>query len=201
MIDELQAETIKNSIHECKLCAGLSKNGSICIENKEVGLDYSYPPAVPIQVMFVAESPPAPGKGFFYDQNSENTMFRNKLFKLINHAGLGPLHTVEDFSRKGYYLADALNCRWDKKKGSSLPDKILFNCSVHLSSQIRFFKPRYIVAMGKYAQKAVQLEGVQKSIKETGIPEGNIISMSFILVAPNESDEQRIEKLKAIVVA
>jgi len=201
LICQKRAEEIRNAIQRCTLCEGLSKAGAICIDQKESGLDYAYPQERPIQILFVGESPPAPGRGFFYDRGSTNTMFRDKLFKLINAAGPGAVSTLADFSEKGYYLADALNCRWDKTKGSSLSAKVLENCSIHLSDQIRLFEPRYIVAMGRYAQNSLKRAAPLKAIEETGIPADHILEMSFILVAPNGSDEQRIAKLERISVS
>ena len=197
MIDSQKAQSIENSILQCLKCQGLAKN-ALQVDNKEVGLSYSYPQSTPIHTMFVAESPPAPGKGFFYDLKSHNTRFRDKLFRLINTAGLGRVNSIKDFNDKGYYLADALNCRWDKSQKSSLSSKVFQNCSVHLARQIELFKPRYIVAMGRSAQKSLGFDEPTKIIRSLAIPRQNIIEMSFILVAPNETDGQRINKLSTI---
>ena len=113
MVDEKKAKNIARSIQQCKKCQGIS-NDALRVANKEVGLSYLYPQNIPIRIMFIAESPPAPGKGFFYDSRSSNTSFRDKLFKLINEAGLGYVGTITEFNSKGYYLADAINCRYGK---------------------------------------------------------------------------------------
>jgi hypothetical protein len=110
-----EAENIKRCVMECRLCNDFETKG-ICITHKEIGLNYAYPKKAPITILFVAESPPAQGKGFFYDESHNNTIFRDTLFEYINLAGLGPVHGLQEFNNKGYYLADAINCRWDKSK-------------------------------------------------------------------------------------
>jgi len=199
LIDTERANHISREIIDCRLCDAYSNNNALCIDDKEFGLNYFYPPSIPIEIMFVAESPPAPGKGFFYDKDSTNKKFRNKLFKLLNKSGLGSVHSLNDFTKKGYYLADAINCRWDKSKKKSLPKTVFQNCSFHLAKQIKLFKPNFIVAMGCNAQISLTFHKPRMAINDLAIPDENIIEMAFILVAPNETDEQRIRKLKKII--
>ena len=196
--DPRQAKSICDSIRECSICRNLTKAGALSVEEKEVGLDYSFPNKVPIEILFIAESPPAPEKGFFYDQTSSNTIFRTKLFNLINRAGLGEVRTISDFNEKGFYLADSINCRWDKSLSSSLSNQVFENCSVHLAKQIDLFQPRNIVAMGENSQTSLKYQPVQNALEKIDLDPRRIIKMSFILVAPNETDEQRIAKLRTI---
>jgi len=108
------------------------------------------------------------------------------------------VHSLKDFSNKGYYLADAINCRWNKSKKKYLKKAVFQNCAFHLAGQINLFKPKYIVAMGRIAQKIIRFNEPKTAINDLGISDTNIIEMSFILVASNETDEQRVGKLKAI---
>ncbi|MFH1490810.1 MAG: uracil-DNA glycosylase family protein [Pseudomonadota bacterium] len=196
VVDKVLSKSICRRVLECSLCNGLDGTGALCISQKEIGLNYQYPPNVPIKILFVAESPPKPGNGFFYDESTGRHMFRQRLFTLINAAGLGTVNSLREFTSRGYYLADALNCRWDKTKKKSLSSKIFKNCSRYLEEQIRLFRPCFIVAMGNKAKEAVNDRNVSKTIRELGIPDKNIIRMSFILVARTETDQERIEKLK-----
>ena len=193
-IDNKLARRIAKAIQACKKCEGLEDTGALCIDQKEIGLDYIYPRKTPINILFVAESPPRPGNGFFYDLRYTSHMFRNKLFKLINESGLGPVCTLDAFRDSGYYLADSLNCRWNKPKRNYLPVRIFQNCSLYLAQQIDLFKPKYIVAMGNKASNSLSYPLVEEAINKIGMPDDNIIEMSFILVAPNETDAQRVEK-------
>jgi hypothetical protein len=88
----------------------------------------------------IAESPPKPGNGFFYDQSSESK-FRDVLFDYINLSGLGFVNSIEEFSNKGYYLADVINCRWDKDKQKQISNKAAGTCAQYLAKQIGLFKP------------------------------------------------------------
>ncbi|CQR75076.1 Uracil DNA glycosylase superfamily protein [Sporomusa ovata DSM 2662] len=202
-MDSSKAEAIKNAVLTCQICSGYAGKG-LCVGHKEIGLNYDYPKQVRINIMFVAESPPKVGNGFFYDLSGPKGDFRSKLFKYINCAGLGCVDTLEDFKNKGYYLADAINCRWDKSSTGSktLPKSIFENCSIYLAQQIELFKPRFIVAMGKKSQAALETKQV-KTILETlkeKTPVEDIIKMTFILTSPHETDEQRIAKLKTITL-
>jgi len=197
-IKNLKVENIRTSVNKCSLCEHLNDSGALSISKKEIGLNYIYPQETPINIFFIAESPPRPGNGFFYDPAAINTRFRDKLFDLLNRSCCGPIDNLEDFNNKGYYLADAINCRWDKSIKRNLPNRVFFNCSIYLSLQLELFKPKYIVAMGNSARNSLRFENVQRSIEILDIPESNIVGISFILVASNETDAQRIEKLKPI---
>jgi uracil-DNA glycosylase len=91
-----------------------------------------------------------------------------------------------------------MNCRWNKDKKKDLPIKIFRNCSVYLEKQLKLFLPRFIVAMGNKAKQALAFNNVKNTIKELGIPETNILKMSFPFRAVNETDEERVEKLKRL---
>lgn len=198
IVDSEIVESICRRIRSCKSCTDLEKTGALCINNKQTGLSYMYPKNIPINVMFVAESPPKPGKGFFYDEQTKSPRFRNKVFKLINSAELGPIHSLKDFTDKGFYLTDAINCRWNKDEKKDLSIEIFRNCSVFLEDQIKLFKPRFIVAMGNKAKQALVFDNIKKTLGELRIPKKNIIKISFPLRAANERDEERIEKLMNI---
>jgi uracil-DNA glycosylase len=198
-INEDSVRKIKETVHNCDLCKELDNTGGLFIDQKEIGLDYSYPKRFPIKILFVAESPPRPGNGFFYDdQNYPNHRFRNRLFSIINQADLGPVDSICKFTKKGYYLADAINCRWDKSLGRNLSRAVFKACSEHLSQQIRLFQPIFIVAMGRNAQNSIQIEPVQDTIQDVKIPSERIINISFPVVASNETDKNRVKSLRPI---
>ena len=203
-MDLNQAEAIKNAVLNCQFCSGYRGRG-LCINHKEIGLNYDFPQNDRINIMFVAESPPKIGNGFFYDVSSTNNAFRRKLFGYLCRANLGNINTVKEFTAKGYYLADAINCRWEKKGEngrSSIPDLIVKNCSFYLSKQLELFKPRYIVAMGNAAKLALDSEhckAVFDKLKKD-YPIEKIIEMTFITTSPHETDEERIAKLKTIAL-
>jgi hypothetical protein len=97
-ISDSSVNHVRESVENCNLCSGIDQSGALCIQSKEIGLKYKHPTKVPINILFLAESPPAPIKGFFYDESSQNTRFRDKLFHLINEAGLGKVQSLEDFN-------------------------------------------------------------------------------------------------------
>jgi hypothetical protein len=189
---------IRESVENCTLCTGIDESGALCIHSKKIGLQYNHPTQLPITILFLAESPPAPGKGFFYDETSQNTKFRDKLFYLINEADLGRVETLYDFNNRGYYLADTFNCRWDKSIKRYIPKEIIKNCSIFLVKQIKLFRPRFIVAMGGTAKYSLKLESVLNVIDSLDIKESKIVEMSFPLTASKETDNDRIKKLKRI---
>lgn len=199
IVDISTAESIRKRIRACDSCSDLDRTGALRINDKETGLSYMYPKYVPINVMFIAESPPRPGNGFFYNERTKYPRFRNKVFELINFAGLGPVHSLKDFNDKGFYLTDAINCRWDKDGKKDLSINIFRNCSVFLKDQIKLFKPRFIVAMGNKAKQALAFDNIARSLNELGIPKKNMIKISFPIRAPNETDQDRIKKLRCIV--
>ena len=200
MVDHKIAGLIRRRILTCKSCADLDNTGALCINEKQTGLSYMYPKKTPIKIMFIAESPPKPGRGFFYDNETKSPRFRNRVFKLINSAGLGPVNSLKDFNDREFYLTDAINCRWDKERKKDLSIDIFRNCSRFLRDQIKMLKPLYIVAMGNKAKHSIVFDNVIKAMDELRIPKKNIIRISFPLRAANETDEERIEKLRGIVI-
>lgn len=198
IIDTNLIESIRNQLKSCKSCLDLDKTGALCIHEKQIGLFYTYPRSIPINVMFIAESPPKPGNGFFYDEQTKSPGFRNRVFKLLNRAGLGPISSLQEFTDKGFYLTDAINCRWDKDKKRDLSINIFRNCSIFLEKQIRLFRPRFLVAMGSKAKQVLTLDNVENIVREMRMPETHIVRMSFPLRAVNETDGQRIDKLKRL---
>lgn len=185
------------NVQKCNSCLKTNNNQALQINHKEIGLSYYSPIKIPINIMFLAESPPKLGNGFFYDMNYPNSRFRNKLFSLINQADLGIINTLDDFNYKGYYLADAINCRWDKTVNNNLPEMVFKNCSIFLQRQIKLLKPKYIVAMGNYAHNSTTFPNINSLITQLKI---QVIKISFILTASNETDLEKIEKLKSIKV-
>lgn len=182
-------------VNECKLCLNYANVG-IDILHKEIALKYINKIKIPIKVMFIAESPPKYGNGFFYDE-SQNSRFRNKLFKLINSSNLPKVSNISDFNLNRYYLADSVNCRWDKSYKTKLPNQILKNCSQYLENQINLLRPQCIVTLGNYANSSITIDNIRKIITNNEI---NIINMSFILTASNETDDERIKKLNSIIL-
>ena len=67
-----------------------------------------------------------------------------------------------------------------------------------LENQIGLFRPRFLVTMGNKAKQALTFNNVENTIREVRIPETNIVKMSFPLRSVNETDEERIEKLKRL---
>ena len=78
--------------------------------------------------------------------------------------------------------------------------KVFKNCSVFLENQIRLFNPRFIVAIGNKAKQALTFDHITKTLDELGTPKKNMIKISFPLRAPNETDQDRIKKLRGIVI-
>jgi hypothetical protein len=200
VVDKNEIRKIKRDVHSCRLCEGLDETGALCIDQKEIGLDYDdySPKTFPINILFVAESPPKPGNGFFYDANYQNLPFRERLFTILNGAELLSVLTLDGFRNKGYYLADSINCRWDKGLRNYLLVSVFRNCSTFLVRQIEIFRPKFIVAIGNSAQKTIHCEVVQEAIQNAKIPDDNIVEMSCIVVASNETDEDRVAHLQPI---
>ncbi len=199
-INQEQVSEIVKRVKACSQCDGIDKSGALCISEKEIGLGYMHPVEAPIRILFLAESPPRPGHGFFYDEKSQNTVFRRKIFELINLAGLGQVSDLRDFNGKGYYMADSINCRWDKNKKPALSKKIFRNCSIYLEEQLRLLRPQWIVAMGGKAKETLEFENVDRTLKELGTS-NNIISFSFPLGVGRymtEKDDDRVRKLRRI---
>lgn len=145
---------IESDIQNCFRCHLLTKNGQLCINQKQTGLTYNYPRNENIKVMLVAESPPKPGNGFFYN-NSTNNWFRGVVFKLINLSKLTNKHinNLNDFDAAGFYLADSINCRWDKNASTgTLSNQVFKNCCDYLIRQIALLRPQAIITFGKKAE-------------------------------------------------
>ena len=187
----------------CNKCEGICN--AIFPYGKEIGLSY-LDPKIPAEVLFVAESPPgSPGsrENFFYNEESQDPRFRERLFKLIALAGLKPTSGVLEFNSRGYYLADAINCRWNKDRedvrqpSANQLEKIINNCSEHLFVQIQTLKPKAVVLLGKVAQKAGESPDILRVFRQLNIAEQNIVRMPFILTAPVKT-EDLVAKLKML---
>jgi hypothetical protein len=184
----------------CNKCEGISS--AVFPYGREIGLSY-VKPKLPAEVIFVAESPPGSRENFFYNEKSLDISFRERLFKLINLAGLKPVSSVAEFNTRGFYLADAINCRWNKNRtDEQQPSKkqlniIINNCVEHLVNQIQALKPKAVVFLGKVAQKAGESQKVQEVLGHLNIPKRNIVRMPFILTAPVET-EDLVTKLKVL---
>ncbi|MCP3923586.1 MAG: hypothetical protein GY714_13485 [Desulfobacterales bacterium] len=190
-------QILENCLKEVKSC---TKCSEICEAigsyGKDIALDY-ITPKIPSEIVFVAESPPSNKGNFFYNKQATDTRFRNRLFKLINLAGLGTINSIDEFNSKGYYLADTINCRWNKNKNESKQpspkelDTIISNCTFHLKNQLEILKPKSIVFIGKVAEKIKHSEELQSVINS------KIVEMPFILTAPVKT-EVLVEKLSEL---
>lgn len=189
------ARKILNKVNACNLCSAYTNVG-IDILHKEIALQYIKKLKIPVKIMFIAESPPKFGNGFFYNEN-QSSRFRDKIFRLINCSNLPKVKNIDEFNHKGYYLADSINCRWDKSFKKKLPIQVSKNCSIYLENQIRLIKPKYIVTLGNLANLSICLGNLKKIINNYRI---NIVNMSFPLTASNETDNDRIQKLNSIVI-
>ena len=187
-------------VRNCERCAGICH--AIGPYGTNIALNY-IEPIVPTEVVFVAESPPDKKGNFFYEPAASDTRFRNRLFELIEKAGLKPVKTVCEFTARGYYLADAINCGWNKNEAAARQptpkkmDEILGNCLGYLETQLRYLRPKSVVFMGKLSEKAVDSEFVSRILTELKIPEERIVKMPFITTAPVKTDSL-VEKLKPL---
>ena len=188
-IDVDAINSLSEEIMDCQLCSGNNHRG-LFIDEKQIGIMYSYPNVMPIDVMFVAESPPKPGNGFFYNEQMPSK-FRNILFDYINQSGLGPVASIAEFTAKKYYLADAMNCRWDKTEQRNIPNQVFANCREYLRRQIHLFQPRIIVCMGNAAAESIN------AMTDIDFVE-HMVTMSFIMTAPNETKEERLVKFRGV---
>ena len=197
---------LSEKVRACDKCKGICE--AIFPHGKDIGIDYA-PLTPPIKIMFVAESPPGSADNFFYNSNAQDTRFRKRLFKLINESGLGSVHTLDDFNQHSFYLADAINCRWNKSEGSN--GKKLFkqptstalkviakNCLPYLTAQIDLLKPQSIVFMGEMAKNASHQGAVQAAINSLGLRDSQLVRMPFILTAPVKT-EVLVSSLKQIL--
>ena len=194
---------IEQDILNCQLCEHYNSNGALCISQKETGLKYGYPNCN-TEIMIIAESPPAPGKGFFYNTSSKNNRLRKKTFDLINKSNLvtQSLKSLGDFDKAGFYLADAINCRWDKSISKSLSKSVFTNCSKFLIRQINLLKPRAIITFGKKAKKSIEFTDDQKIIYQINLSSTKIINLQFPLGNGrymNETDDDRIKVMRTLI--
>ena len=195
---------VRSDVEKCDLCKRFLSE-AICLDPKKtghpptaIGLTY-VKPKTPLEILFIAESPPE--IGFFYDPASPNNAFREKLFKLLNKAtpwpsDLRPIVSIDDFNDRGYFLADAINCRWRKygdkspgeKSGKKLAiplDKVLMECSGYLYWQIVNLMPRVIVLVGTTAANAYySIHERLRQSKDLDIQKVLVLQMPFILTAP-----------------
>ncbi|MFC1680345.1 uracil-DNA glycosylase family protein [Pseudomonadota bacterium] len=173
------------SINNCSLCEGQSE--AIYPFGKAIGLSYVQP-VPPVSILFLAESPPH--RGFFYEDGE--SQFRRRLFDLINLSGLGTVESISDFNQHKFYMADAINCRWNKNiRSKRNVKKIVSNCAEHLSAQIDLLKPERILAMGKTAQDALELTATTHKPRLT-------VHAPFILTAP-VSTSALVDKFRLLV--
>jgi uracil-DNA glycosylase len=194
MLDSLAS--IRDKVLTCTRCEGLSQ--AIYPFGKEIGLAYVRP-RIPTEILFVAESPPGRQGSFFYDNRSPEPRFRNRLFQLITKSGLGPVRTIEEFNEKGYYLADVINCRWEKSVSKNPNELVTIrqNCLGYLSDQIQILRPRGMVFMGAEARKALNTAEIGSLIRELNISRERIIEIPFILTAPVKT-EDIVEKMRVL---
>jgi len=181
--DNKELTTLRDAVISCTQCEGLSP--AIYPFGKALGLQY-VSPVVPLNILFVAESPPA--EGFFYDEHDGTpARFRRRLFDLINLADLGPVDSIASFNRRGYFLADAINCRWDKSvKPTGQLSAIKRNCSRHLRSHITALRPKAIVLMGNIASDVFDHCGFGEDSGGNGLGGAThkIVRIPFITTAP-----------------
>lgn len=175
----------QNNVMNCFKCANISP--AIGPVGRDIGLNYVVP-TVPVEVLFIAESPPANNLNFFYNQIAANTRFRNRLFTLINLAGLKPVQNINQFNTRGYYLADAINCGWNKAIRPQPTQRqktlILGNCLAYLEAQLRCLQPKAVVMMGNVAKMAGNKPQISKALAELNIPSERVIKIPFITTAP-----------------
>ena len=108
----------------------------------------------PVEVLFVAESPPWNGKQqYFYNQDvyEKRTNLRREVLEHLE------LNSSEEFKGKGFALIDAIKCRLNKKQKRSVPMKVLEACSARfLKREILELAPKVIFVLGNSAKQALQ---------------------------------------------
>jgi len=75
---------------------------------------------IPVKVLFIAEAPPGNTNGYFYDPRPHTgykETLRKALFGLLELKGSDTAAKLDDFKRRGYFLADAVKCRCKKPNG------------------------------------------------------------------------------------
>lgn len=176
---------ISDSISACDLCKNYKLPG-LCIKQKETGLKYGYP-KTEVKILLIAESPPV--NGFFYDTETENRLSK-EVFKLLTLSGFGTINTLSDFDSAGFYLADSINCRWNKRESRNLPVSVYKNCFIHLKRQIDYFNPLAVITLGTRASESLlKLTKYNFKILKLQFPFGVGKYMT-------ETREERIDKLK-----
>lgn len=180
-----------DEVNSCTKCAGICE--AIGPYGQDIGLNY-IDPVFPVEVLFVAESPPPVKDNFFYNEKATDTRFRERLFKLINLAGMKTANSIEEFNLRGYYLADTINCRWNKdKKKVKQPsqkqlDTFTSNCLNFMRIQLELLKPKSIVFMGKLAEEARNSKSLRTIVSELKISDKHIIEIPFIITAPVKTE-------------
>jgi len=108
----------------------------------------------PIEVLFVAESPPWNGKQrYFYNQDvdEQRTNLRKEVLEHLQ------LNSLDEFKGKGFALIDAIKCRLNKRQKKNVPLKILEVCSARfLRREISELNPKVIFVLGNSAKHALQ---------------------------------------------
>jgi hypothetical protein len=197
---ESTLQTFLYKVNSCSKCEGICE--AIGPYGQDIGLNYVVP-VIPVEIFFVAESPPSMKGNFFYNEKATDTCFRKRLFNLINLAGLKTVNSTKEFNSRGYYLTDTINCRWNKnKKAVKQPsqkqlDRITSNCINFLKIQLEALKPKSIVFMGKLAKKARRSKALMSVISELEIIDTRIIEIPFILTAPVKT-EVFVKKLSVL---
>ena len=107
-----------------------------------------------VNVLFVAESPPWNGEQrYFYNtlKTGKRGGLRKEILKWLG------LPSLDSFKNEGYFLIDAIKCRFNKSEKSNVPKQILSKCSnKFLAEEIRSLRPKTIFVLGDSAKKALQ---------------------------------------------
>lgn len=108
----------------------------------------------PVEVLFVAESPPWNGKQrYFYNQDvdEKRTSLRREV---LEHLGL---NSLDEFKGKGFALIDAIKCRLNKRQKKNVSLKVLEVCSARfLRREISELDPKVIFVLGNSAKHGLQ---------------------------------------------
>ena len=217
-------ESLSKEIRGCQRCKDISAKvlgqsksyfDAFCGLHKEIPFDYLEPDRRPISTLFVAESPPEKGAGYFYDASTTNTKFRDTLFSLLNEANKGPIDAkapaerLKQFNQLGYYLVDAVNCCWNKSEISQLRVDVLKNCAGYLARTIQLMEPSNIVLIGSVA-KSITTTPLGHTLPDhwtglkniSSIPEfvkANVIELDFPMYPSTKlTRAERVERLRAI---
>ena len=108
----------------------------------------------PVEVLFIAESPPWNGKQrYFYNQDvdEQRTNLRKEVLEHLQ------LNSLDEFKGKGFALIDAIKCRLNKRQKKNVPLKVLEVCSARfLRREISELNPKVIFVLGNSAKHAMQ---------------------------------------------